>query len=269
MKKRILFIGIGAMGGAVLRGCLTSGAMTDADIVGVVNTKIHAKALTEELGIPVSAELNDVESADVIVLGVKPQILQSSVLAQLSKVKKDCLIISMAAGIPLGTLEGAVPQAIWYRIMPNMPAAIGAGFVAVTAGTKGNDCLTAWVTNLLNSLGESAVVSEADLERLGALAGAGPGYAFVIMDALADAGVRIGLTRRLALRAAIQTLYGAGLMAIKTEQHPAVLRDQVTSPGGTTIAGIAAMEKGGLRSALHDGVVACYQRAQELGKKEN
>ena len=269
MKKRILFIGIGAMGGAVLRGCLTSGAMTDADVVGVVNTKIHAKALTEELGIPVSAELDDVGSADVIVLGVKPQILQSSVLAQLSKVKKDCLIISMAAGIPLGTLEEAVPQAIWYRIMPNMPAAIGVGFVAVTAGTKGNDCLTEWITNLLSTLGESEVVSEVDLERLGALAGAGPGYAFVIMDALADAGVRIGLTRRLALRAAIQTLYGAGLMAIKTAQHPAVLRDQVTSPGGTTIVGIAAMEKGGLRSALHDGVVACYQRAQELGKKEN
>lgn len=110
------------------------------------------------------------------------------------------------------------------------------------------------------------VVSEADLDRLGALSGAGPGYMFVILDALADAGVRIGLPRHLAIKAAAQTMYGAGKMALESGNHPAVLRDQVTSPGGTTIAGIGAMEKGGLRSALQDGVVACLARSNELGK---
>lgn len=153
-----------------------------------------------------------------------------------------------------------------YRVMPNTPVAVGAGMTAVAAGTKGTEAITAKVAGLFTAIGEAEVVSEVILIAY-ALSGAGPGYAFVIMDALADAGVRLGLTRKLAIKAAAQTLYGAGKLAAETGSHPAVLRDMVTSPGGTTIVGIAAMEKGGLRSAIHDGVVACYERSLELGSQ--
>ena len=175
------------------------------------------------------------------------------------------IMISVAAGITLDTLDAAIPQANWFRAMPNTPASIGAGMTAL-AGDDVNTDLGHAVQALFEAVGEVAVVSEADLDRLGALSGAGPGYMFVILDALADAGVRIGLPRQLAMKAAAQTMYGAGKMALESGNHPAVLRDQVTSPGGTTIAGIGAMEKGGLRSALQDGVVACLARSNELGK---
>ena len=174
--------------------------------------------------------------------------------------------LSVAAGVTLSTLEAAIPQAVWYRAMPNTPVVVGAGLTALTAGSKGNETVTAELSALFGAIGEAVVCSEADLERLTAISGSGPGYAFVIMDALADAGVRLGLTRKVAIKAAAYTLFGAGKMALETGNHPAVLRDQVTSPGGTTIAGIAKMEKEGLRSALQEGVVACYERSLELGK---
>ena len=189
-------------------------------------------------------------------LAVKPQVLPS-VLEMLKEVPYGTVMISVAAGITLDTLDAAIPQANWFRAMPNTPASIGAGMTAL-AGDDVHTDLGRAVQALFEAVG--------DLDRLGALSGAGPGYMFVILDALADAGVRIGLPRHLAIKAAAQTMYGAGKMALESGNHPAVLRDQVTSPGGTTIAGIGAMEKGGLRSALQDGVVACLARSNELGK---
>ena len=119
---------------------------------------------------------------------------------------------------------------------------------------------------IFEALGRAAVVSERQLDELGALSGAGPGYAFVIIDALSDAGVNIGLPRDVAVLAAAQTMYGAAKMVLETGKHPAALRDMVTSPGGTTIAGIAAMERGGLRAALIDGVKACMEKSDSMGK---
>ena len=220
MLGKTLCIGVGSMGGALLRGALQHGVLKASDTHILVRREEQCKALTEEL---------------------------------------------VAAGITLDTLDAAIPQANWFRAMPNTPASIGAGMTAL-AGDDVHTDLGRDVQALFEAVGEVVVVSEADLDRLGALSGAGPGYMFVILDALADAGVRIGLPRHLAIKAAAQTMYGAGKMALESGNHPAVLRDQVTSPGGTTIAGIGAMEKGGLRSALQDGVVACLARSNELGK---
>lgn len=268
MLGRTLFIGAGAMGGAILRGALRAGVLQKENLLVTVRTATHAEALSKEFSLPVSTELPDFKTQDIqtIVLAVKPQVL-ASVMKNLSHVSQGTLMISLAAGITLASLETYLPYCKWYRAMPNMPASIGYGMTALTAGCHSDEETTAAVVDLFASVGEVALVSEADLDRLGALSGAGPGYVYVMLDALADAGVRIGLPRPLAIKAAAQTLYGAGAMALKTGQHPAVLRDQVTSPGGTTIAGIAAMEKGGLRSALQDGVLACYERSNELGKK--
>ena len=262
MLGKTVCIGVGAMGGALLRGALTQGVLQPNDVSIVVRRPEHRDELVDELGVTGFVELPDMAQFDTIILAVKPQVLPS-VLSQLTSVKAGATVISVAAGVTLDTLCKALPTAVLYRAMPNTPASIGCGMTALTAD---NGADTIHVEALFNAVGEVAVVSEADLDRLGALSGAGPGYMFVILDALADAGVRIGLPRQLAIKAAAQTMYGAGKMALESGTHPAILRDQVTSPGGTTIAGIGAMEKGGLRSALQDGVVACLARSNELGK---
>lgn len=266
MLGKTLFVGAGAMGGAILRGAITSGLLTKDTTYVVVKSELHATELTEELGVSVTTTIPDLSTVDTIIWALKPQVLPT-ILQQVEGIAPETVCISVAAGITLQALEEMVPQAVWYRTMPNTPVAVGAGLTAIAGGSKATVNLTDQVVDLFAAIGETVVVSEADLDRLSAMSGAGPGYAFVIMDALADAGVRIGLPRKVAIKAAAQTLYGAGLMALKTGSHPAVLRNQVTSPGGSTIAGIAAMEKGGLRSSLHDGVVACYERSLELGKK--
>ena len=264
MLGKTLCIGVGSMGGALLRGALQHGVLKARDTHILVRREEQCKALAEELGVVGFTTLPNVNEYNTILLAVKPQVLPS-VLESLKEVPYGTIMISVAAGITLDTLDAAIPQANWFRAMPNTPASIGAGMTAL-AGDDVNTDLGRAVQALFEAVGEVVVVSEADLDRLGALSGAGPGYMFVILDALADAGVRIGLPRQLAIKAAAQTMYGAGKMALESGNHPAVLRDQVTSPGGTTIAGIGAMEKGGLRSALQDGVVACLARSNELGK---
>ena len=261
---KILCIGVGAMGGAVVRGALGQGIWKTDDLLLVVHSQEHAQALSQEFGIPVYTSIPDLSQVGTVLLGVKPQVLPD-VLPELTGLAPETPVISMAAGIPLATLEGALPQAAWYRVMPNTPASVGKGLTAIALGSKATQEGQAQVEALFNAVGDALVVSEADLDRIGALAGSGPGYLMVVLDALADAGVRIGLKRDVAIRVAKQTLYGSGAWAVASDTHPAVLRDQVTSPGGTTIAGIAAMEKGGLRSAIQDGVVAAIERPKELG----
>ncbi|MDU1398420.1 MAG: pyrroline-5-carboxylate reductase [Veillonella parvula] len=219
MLGKTLCIGVGSMGGALLRGALQHGVLKACDTHILVRREEQCKALTEELGVVGFTTLPNVNEYNTILLAVKPQVLPS-VLETLKEVPYGTVMISVAAGVTLDTLDAAIPQANWFRAMPNTPASIGAGMTALA----GDDVNTA------------------------------------------DAGVRIGLPRQLAIKAAAQTMYGAGKMALESGNHPAVLRDQVTSPGGTTIAGIGAMEKGGLRSALQDGVVACLARSNELGK---
>lgn len=268
MEGKILFIGAGAMGGALLRGALEAGVLQADQVVVNVKSQASAQAWQEDFGIEASCQLGQLLRPDVktIVLAVKPQVLPT-ILADLKDILPDTVMISLAAGFLLEDLEQAIPQAQWFRAMPNTPLAIGAGMTALAEGTQVDSSKREGVEELFAAVGQVVSVSEENLDRLSALSGAGPGYMFVILDALADAGVRMGLPRQLAIEAAAQTMYGAGLMALQTGQHPAVLRDQVTSPGGTTIAGIAAMEKGGLRSALQDGVLACYERSRELANK--
>ena len=168
----------------------------------------------------------------------------------------------------LESLENGLPKDTEViRVMPNTPASVGEGMAAIAPGTKASPAFIREAEAVFSALGREAVVTERQLDELGALSGAGPGYAFVIIDALADAGVLIGLPRKLAIEAAAQTLYGAAKMVLETGKHPDELRDQVTSPGGTTIAGIYAMEQKGLRGALMDGVKACLDKSDQMAGK--
>lgn len=265
MNNKTLFIGVGAMGGAILRGALRSGVLEASDVYVTERTEKKAKALQEELGVKASTQLPNLDEVGLIVLGVKPQVLPK-VLPNLVNVKPDTKLVSIAAGISLEQLNNQINSSFWYRAMPNIGVSVGAGLTAITA--KGETEVPKIIKDLFANIGEIVIVSEMDLERIGSVCGAGIGFAFVIMDALADAGVQIGMSRSLAIKSAAQALAGAGILATVTGEHPAVLRDQVTSPGGTTIAGISAMEKYGARTAMKEAVFASFKRAAELGKKD-
>ena len=263
MSGRTVFIGAGFMGGGLLLGALEEGVLSAERVFVVEHSEARASELASRFDVAVGTEMPELIESDTVILAVKPQALPE-VLPQLRDFSGA--VISIAAGISVETLRSSVPGARLYRAMPNLPATIGAGFTALVMPEEADTETDEHVRSIFDAVGETAVVSEADLDRLCALSGSGPGFVFVIMDALADAGVRIGLPRALAIRAAAHTIFGAGRMAAETGVHPAVLRDGVTSPGGTTIAGIDALEAHGLRSAMYAGVKAAYERNEEIAK---
>ena len=249
--KKILIIGCGAMGGAILSGCLAKGLWKKEEVF----VKEHSLAASEEkaarYGVSVSKEGGEAGEADLVIVAVKPNVVPS-VLEELSR-HAPRRVLSIAAAVTIETLEKALPKGTEViRVMPNTPASVGEGMAAIAPGTFASEGFIAEAEDIFRALGKEAVVTERQLDELGALSGAGPGYAFVIIDAI---------------EAAAQTLYGAAKMVLETGKHPAELRDQVTSPGGTTIAGIHAMERAGIRAALMDGVEACLAKSDKMAGK--
>ena len=247
--KKVIIIGCGAMGGAILSGCLAHDIWKKEE----VSVREHSEEASERM-----KKLQKLIEYGNNYTEYKPI---HDELKKLPHHPKK--VISIAAAVALETLEKGLPDAEIVRVMPNTPASVGEGMTAIAPGKKASDELVKTTEEIFTALGKAAVVTERQLDELGALSGAGPGYAFVIIDALADAGVLVGLPRKLAIEAAAQTLYGAAKMVLETGKHPAELRDQVTSPGGTTIAGIYAMEKRGIRAALIDGVKACLDKTNK------
>ena len=263
--KKVIIIGCGAMGGAILSGCLAHDIWKKEEVSVREHSEEASAAKAKQYGTEICHDLKEAATADLVLIAVKPNIVPS-VLEEL-RPHHPKKVISIAAAVALETLEKGLPDAEIVRVMPNTPASVGEGMTAIAPGKKASDELVKTTEEIFTALGKAAVVTERQLDELGALSGAGPGYAFVIIDALADAGVLVGLPRKLAIEAAAQTLYGAAKMVLETGKHPAELRDQVTSPGGTTIAGIYAMEKRGIRAALIDGVKACLDRSDEMSGK--
>lgn len=263
--KKVIIIGCGAMGGAILSGCLAHDIWKKEEVSVREHSEEASAAKAKQYVTEICHDLKEAETADLVLIAVKPNIVPS-VLEEL-RPHHPKKVISIAAAVALETLEKGLPDAEIVRVMPNTPASVGEGMTAIAPGKKASDELVKTTEEIFTALGKAAVVTERQLDELGALSGAGPGYAFVIIDALADAGVLVGLPRKLAIEAAAQTLYGAAKMVLETGKHPAELRDQVTSPGGTTIAGIYAMEKRGIRAALIDGVKACLDRSDEMSGK--
>lgn len=263
--KKIVLIGCGAMGGAILSGCLKKEVWKPEEVF----LKEHSPAASEEkaaqYGVQAASE-EDLREASLVILAVKPNIIPS-VLDEIAPFRPG-RVLSIAAAVTLADLEGKLPEGTEViRVMPNTPASVGAGMAAIAPGRCASPEFTDEAETIFRALGREAVVTERQLDELGALSGAGPAYAFVIIDALSDAGVLIGLPRKLAIEAAAQTLYGAAKMVLETGKHPAELRDQVTSPGGTTIAGLHAMEKRGIRAALMDGVKASLDKSDQMAGK--
>jgi len=269
-RKKISFIGGGKMGSALIKGILSRNLIapdkvTVSDVVmeqieglrttfGVLATKDNKKA---------------VRDADIIILAVKPQNM-AEVLEEISgSIDKGKLIISIAAGISTGFIEEYLKKgARVMRVMPNTPALIGEGAAAITRGSHATDEDFSLTRHIFEAVGIVVAVKEDLMDAVTGLSGSGPAYGFVIIDALADAGVNMGLGREIALKLAAQTLLGAAKLCLKGDKHPAELRDMVTSPGGTTIAGLQAMEEGKLRATMMAAVQAATLRAKELGRKK-
>ena len=263
---KIACIGTGKMGTALLKGMVTRGLCTPADIIVSDPSSAALAAATASVPGIVTAPDNAAAAAaaDVVLLCVKPAGIVPLVASFKSLPPR--LLVSIAAGVTLASMEAAAGAHRVVRVMPNTPALLGQGASAFAPGTRATAEDIALTTALLGAVGSVTQVTEPLLDAVTGLSGSGPAYVFTIIEALADGGVCEGLTRDQALQLAAQTVAGAAAMVLATGQHPAVLRDQVTSPGGTTIAALAALESGGLRAALIDAVRTAARRARELGR---
>ncbi len=226
--------------------------------------------LAEKYGVQVTADNQEVaDRSSTILLAIKPQIfieVASLLNKTLTKRTSKPLIISILAGVNLSQLESAFEQLPVIRAMPNTPATVGSGITALAMGSQAKDGDRQIAKKLFQSVGEVVEVAEELMDAVTGLSGSGPAYVAMIVEALADGGVKSGLPREIAMQLALATIKGTVELLQTTKIHPAELKDRVTSPGGTTIAGVAELESGGLRSALIQAVQSATRRSQELGK---
>lgn len=267
-NQKIAVLGAGNMGRALLRGMLKADGVAPANVVATTRSADRAKALGQELGI--HAHTDNVKAAawaDVIVLGVKPQILPQILDEIRPGVPSGRLVISIAAGVPTDVMEAALPGASVVRAMPNLPVLVDAGATAYCFGRHAERAHESVVRSIFESVGTAVAVDEYLMDAVTGLSGTGPMYVFQFIEGLSDAGVKVGLSREVANQLVIQTVLGAAKMAAQTREHPAQLKDRVTSPGGTAITALHSMERSGLRATLIDAVEAATNRSAELGRK--
>ena len=204
-------------------------------------------------------------TAEILLLAIKPQVFDL-VMADI-KPNPDSTVISILAGVTIAKLESAFPQQPVIRVMPNTPATVGQGMTAIAAGTNAKQEHLERAKSIFNAVGEVVEVPESSMDAVTGLSGSGPAFVALAIEALADGGVASGLPRGIALQLATQTVLGTATLIKETELHPGVLKDRVTSPGGTTIAGVAKLESIGFRSALIEAVKTATERSKELGKQ--
>ena len=267
LVQRVAFVGGGRMAEALIGGILAVKLCAPDHIRASDPIADRRDFLKTKYGIWTSGSNSEVAAwGDIVVLAVKPQILDG-VLKEVGAAIAKSLVVSIVAGVPIGRITDACGQgARVIRAMPNTPAMVKQGMtaLAVGAGVQEND--VASVRGLFESVGKVVPVEERLMDAVTGLSGSGPAYVFLAIEALADGGVKMGVPRDVAEVLAAQTVLGAAHMVLETGQHPARLKDQVASPGGTTIAGLHRLEQGGLRATLIDAVEAATKRSQELGR---
>ena len=268
-EKKVAFIGAGNMAEAMIRGLLKAEAVDPLDVLVTGRRAERIETLHARYGTTGFLDNREAASqADVVVLSVKPQILARIIDEIRDAIRSDALVVSVAAGMAITQISSCLPEGTHIcRAMPNMPSVVGAGAAAFVCGEHMTEQDTAMAQALFESCGLAVQVSEESLlDAVTGLSGSGPAYVFMIIEALSDAGVKVGLPRRQAQKLAAQTVLGSAQLVIETGEHPGVLKDQVTSPGGTAIAGLHTLEEGGLRTTLINGVVAATERCRELAE---
>ncbi len=266
-SKVIGFIGAGAMAEAILAGIIKA-KLVHPDHVVISDINAQRLAYLTDLYNVRAVEDNNmvVQKADVIILAVKPYLVKDVLTGVASSISDRHLLISVAAGLSTGYLASCLKERVpIVRVMPNTPSLVGAGASALSAGESVSDEAMELAKSLFDSVGRSVIVRESDMDAVTGISGSGPAYMYLIIEALADAGVKAGLARSTAIELAAQTMMGAAKMVLETGDHPAVLKDKVTTPGGTTITGLHVLEQGNIRATLIDAVLAAARRSQELG----
>ena len=267
-KKTVGFIGGGAMAEALIKGLIKGSYVQPAQIMVNDVTEKRLQYLATSYGIGGSLDGAEVATkADILFLTVKPQSMAEVLDTVAPVVAKTTIVISVAAGITIAALQGKMSGVPIVRVMPNTPVAVGEGMSAIALGKYATKKVEEIASYIFNSVGRAVTVDESAMDAVTGLSGSGPAYAFMLIDALSDAGVRVGFSRQTAVLLAAQTLLGASKMVLETGEHPAKLRDMVTSPGGTAIAGVHMLEQKSVRAAMIDAVVAATNRAREMGKK--
>jgi pyrroline-5-carboxylate reductase len=267
-NKQVGFVGSGNMGEALINGLLHGHLCRPEQILCSDVRLEKLKLIKEKYGVKgTSHNIEVVKQSDIIILAVKPQIMKP-VIDEIAKyLDLSKLIISIAAGVPLEAIESCAKKELkLIRVMPNICVSVREGISAIAAGKHAlkEDLLLA--KTIFDSVGKSLFIEEYLLDAVTGLSGSGPAYIFLIIDALADAGVKVGLSRDDALILASQTVLGAAKMLIETGEHPGKLKDMVTSPGGTAITGLHTLEEGGLRTTLINAVEVATRRSEALGK---
>lgn len=263
------FLGGGNMAAALVKGLLHSKVVPPAQVI-VSDVKSERLALLHEThGVETTQDNHElVKVADVVVLAVKPQVFDKVLGAVGSEFRGDQLLVSVAAGVPIAAMESRLPaNARVVRSMPNTPATVDAGATAIAAGTHATEDDLEIARALFAAVGRVVTLDETLLDAVTGLSGSGPAYVMLMIEALADGGVKVGLHRDTALLLAAQTVYGSAKLLLETGEHPGRLKDMVTSPGGTAIAGLHTLESGGLRRTLIDAVEAATNRAGQLGEQ--
>lgn len=262
---KLAVIGAGAMGTAFAGGIISAGLLDASDIVMTDVDAARLSEVSESLGVRTTSDnAAAVVDAQTVLVALKPPVVHG-VLRGLAGVMKDRLIISMVTGASLDSLESVLPERTpLVRCMPNTPCLIGQGAIGFSRGSSATDEHVAIAKRVFDAVGLSYEVPEKLLNAVTGLSGSGPAYIYVLIDALSDAGVRVGLPRDVATKLGAQTVKGAAQMVLDRGEHPAKLKDQVTTPGGTTITALDALERAGFRSAIIEAVKAATRRAEEL-----
>jgi pyrroline-5-carboxylate reductase len=268
VKPRIGFLGAGKMPTALARGWIAAGLVTQDRLLASDPLQQAREAWLKEIGMPAGGDNRRlVEAADVVIVAVKPQNLAALLTDVKPAVMARHLVISIVAGATIQQLAQALePSTRIVRVMPNTPCLVGACAAAFAPGPTATEADEQLVATMFRAVGVAYRVPEKLLDAVTGLSSSGPAFVAVIIEALSDGGVRMGLPRDIATALAAQTVLGTAKMVLDAGLHPGVLKDMVASPAGTTIAGLHALERGGLRAALIDAVEAATLRAEELGK---
>lgn len=266
--SRIAFVGSGAMAEAIISGLLNKGMTQAGRLIASGPREERGRALQEKYGVAWTTDnVAAAQGADVVVLGVKPQVLPKAMPALRGRIKPDALVLSIVAGAQIETITSGLAHVNVVRSMPNTPAQIGQGITVWIAAPGVHDAHKAQARALLGALGQEVEADTEDqLDMATALSGNGPAYVFLFMEALVDAGVHLGFSRRVAEQLVVQTVKGSVDYYEHSASHVARLRNQVTSPGGTTAEALYFLEKAGFRTAISRAVWAAYQRSVELGQ---
>jgi pyrroline-5-carboxylate reductase len=265
--RRIAFIGSGAMGEAMIKGMAAQGVIQPGHVVASDPVAARREQMKTQFGINTTeTNASAVQDADVVVLSVKPQVLPKVMAELQGKIPDEALVLSIVAGVPIASMQAGLAHDRIVRTMPNTPAQVGKGVTVWVATAAVTAAQRQQTHAILGALGEQVMVEEEHyLDMATGLSGSGPGYIFLIIESMIDAGVHIGFSRADALKIVLQTIEGSVALVRSTGLHPAELKNRVTSPAGTTAAGLFELEQSGIRAAIIRAVEAATRRSEELG----